>query len=213
MFAFALVGTAMAARWDASAIPYWVAPDVAVPGVADDVVEVQIDKSFETWQGVKCSDLHFPDEGRDEKAVFGDPPDGRNTVFVITKNWPGKKDAPFALNLDIDGEVIQEGDIALNAVDITFGVGGDGKPTYDIQSTLTHAIGLMLGLEESTVNGATMNPNMVGRSEGGDLDKSDEEALCALYPQTSDKDTGGPPSPSTQGKQCTRAEDCTDGFV
>jgi hypothetical protein len=212
MFAFALLGTAMAARWDAPAIPYWIAPDVAVPGVEDDAVQAEIDKSFEAWQGVDCSDLVFPYEGRNKDAVFGDPSDGRNTVFVVTKNWPGKKGDPFALALDIDGDVIQEGDIALNAVDITFGVGGDGKTTYDLQSTAAHAIGLMLGLEESTDNGATMNPNMVGRAEGGDLADSDEAALCALYPQPTDKGPEVPP-PSEQNDACTSAEDCTDGFV
>jgi hypothetical protein len=213
MFAFALVGTAMAVRWDALSIPYWVSTDVASIGVEDKVVEGEIDKSFETWQAVDCFDAVFPAAGRDKDGAFGDPPDGRNTVFVVTKNWPDEyKDSPFALDLEIDGSVIREGDIALNA-DFPFGVGGDGKTTYDIQSTVTHAIGLMLGLEETDDNGATMNPNMVGRTEGRDLDKdSDVPAICNLYPQTTGKDTGIP-TRSEQGDPCTRAEDCTDGFV
>jgi hypothetical protein len=210
MFAFALVAPAMAARWDALAIPYWVAPDVAVTGLEDPAVKIEIDKSFETWQGVPCSDLVFPDGGRNEDARFGDPPDGRNTVFVVAaKDWPVEwKDSPFAVELDTDGDVIREGDIALNA-DFPFGVGGDGKTQYDIQSTVTHAIGLMLGLPESTDNGATMNPNMVGRAKGGDLHDSDEEALCSLYPSA---DTGLLPL-SEQGDPCTKNEDCTEGFV
>ena len=218
MFAFALVGTALAgasARWEAPlAIPYWVASDVSSIGVDDKVVKGEIDKSFEIWQAVDCFDAVFPDAGRDKEGVFGNPPDGRNTVFVVAKkDWPAEwAGSPFALALDTDGNVIREGDIALNAA-FPFGVGGDGKTTYDIQSTVTHAIGLMLGLEETDDNGATMNPNMVGRTEGRDLDKdSDVPAICDLYPQTTGDDSGIPPH-SVQGDGCARAEDCTDGFV
>src|SRR4029453_13721432 len=105
-------------------------------GVEDKVVKGEIDKSFETWQAVDCFDAVFPDAGRDKEGVFGSSPDGRNTVFVgAKKDWRAAGGGPpFALDLDTDGNVIREGDIALNA-SFPFGVGGDGKTTYDIQST------------------------------------------------------------------------------
>ena len=56
-----------------------------------------------------------------------------------------------------------------------------------------------------------MNPDMIGRLAGRSLDKkSDWPALCDLYPLMTDT---GSPAHSQQGDLCTRAEDCTDGFV
>jgi hypothetical protein len=214
MFAFALVGAAIAgspASWSTFPIEYWVGADTAP--LDDEVVMDAIDNAVRTWQTAantekQCSDgVDFDFEGRDENVAIGDQ---RNTVFIVAKGWPYEAGVPLAVDIVTnDNGAIREGDIALNAEETQFAVGGDGEKTFDIESTVAHAIGLLLGLEKSTDNGATMNPMMVGRTQGRDLDESDVDALCSLYPTM---DTGGLPH-SEQGDHCTRNEDCTEGFV
>jgi hypothetical protein len=211
MFALALAGTAIAGappRWSDLSISYWVAADVAP--LDDAVVMDEIEKGFRPWDEVEedaCADIDFRLQGRDEDSAYS--ADGRNTVFVVAKDWPYEPELPLAVELVVKDGVIEEGDIALNAENYTFQVTGDGDAKFDIRSTVAHAVGLLLGLERSEVNGATMNALMVGRTEGRDLDDSDVAALCSRYPST---DTGLLPR-SEQGDHCTKNEDCTNGFV
>jgi hypothetical protein len=215
MFALALVGIAIGgapARWpdDAFPISYWVGADLGAAEVDDAKGMAAIARAFETWQAVDCFDAQFLFEGRIDDAAFGDPADGRNTVFFVGKDWPGDSLSPSATRVVADANVIREGDIGLNAEGFQFAVDGDGHVALDIESALTHEIGRLLGLDESEANGATMNPQMVGRPEGRSLETADLEAICALYGPSMDT---GIPMRTEQGDPCTRSEDCTDGFV
>ena len=223
MFAFALVGTAFGgtpARWpdDAFPIPYSVQADLGAAGLDDEAALFEIEQAFTVWEavtsdGVPCLPGAFDvSKERVKDAAFGDVPDQRNTVFVVVKGWPKKYEGEAtAVNLVSDADnVIVEGDIGLNAEEFPFTLEGHKHKTLDLQATVTHAVGHLLGLEDSKDNGATMNPLMVGRPQGRSLETSDEEALCALYPPAP-IDTGS--AHSEQGDECTRNEDCTDGFV
>ena len=216
MLASVLVGTAIAGappRWsdDAFPITYWVGADLGAAGLDDDAVLPAIGRAFEVWQAVDCLDASFVrSEKRVKDAAFGGA-DQRNTVFFVVKDWPTEyAGLPTAVELVTDENEILEGDIGLNAAEFQFAVEGDGIVAFDIQSTVTHAVGLLLGLEESSVKGATMNPEMVGRPGGQDLAQSDLDAICDLYAPTMDT---GIPARSEQGDPCTRSEDCTDGFT
>ena len=215
MFAFALVGTAFAGtppRWsdDAFPIAYWVGADLGAAGLDDHAALGEIAQAFERWQAVTCFDGSFLFSERVTDAAFGDPPDHRNTVFVVAKDWFGDP-SPSAVDLVIgDDNVIREGDIALNAVDFQFAVDGDGHVALDLQSALTHEIGHLLGLDDSDENGATMNPRMIGQPDGRSLETADLEAVCALYGTGIDT---GLPMRTEQGDPCAKNEDCTDGFV
>ena len=225
MFAFALVGTAIAGtpvRWPDAVFPisYGVQADLGAAGLDDAAALVEIEQAFVAWEavssnGVPCLPGVFQQsKTRVTDAAFGEPPDHRNTVFVVGKNWPHKyKGEPVAVKLVVEDDgTIREADIGLNdTTKLPFAVEGDGHKTLDLQSAVTHAVGHLLGLEDSDDNGATMNSEMVGKPLGRSLETSDEEALCARYPPPT-VDTSIPP-PSEQGDKCTRNEECTEGFV
>jgi hypothetical protein len=212
----ALVGAALAgepARWPDAEFPlsYWVGADLHAAGVDDGKAVAAIARAFQTWQAVECFDAQFVLAGRVEDTLYGDPADGLDVVYMVGAHWPGDPLMPSASRTVVgeDG-FIREADVALNAEGFRYSADGDGHAALDIESAVAHEIGRILGLEESVVPGATMNPAMVGQPDGRSLEESDVAAACALY--VSIGDTAGS-SRTEQGDACTRSDDCTDGFV
>jgi len=84
--------------------------------------------------------------------------DGINLITVATDNAAafGWSDSPGRTRVFYDSAgTIVEADVALNPNE-PFST--DGTPgTYDLESTFTHEVGHLLGLEHSVVIGATMN--------------------------------------------------------
>lgn len=115
--------------------------------------------------------------------------DGINLITVATDNAAafGSSDSPGRTRVFYDSAgTIVEADVALNPNE-PFST--DGTPgTYDLESTFTHEVGHLLGLEHSVVIGATMQPrqaknglfNLPAISQRT-LSEDDRAGLRALY--------------------------------
>jgi hypothetical protein len=115
--------------------------------------------------------------------------DGVNLITVSTENAAafGTSESPGRTRVFHDsGGAIVEADIALNptqlfSTDGTFG-------TYDLESTFTHEVGHLLGLEHSAIIGATMQPRQAKNGVYGlraftqrTLSEDDRAGARALY--------------------------------
>src|SRR5436309_4057020 len=115
--------------------------------------------------------------------------DGINLITVSTDSGPlfGSSDNPALTRVFYDSSgAIVEADIALNPHEL---FSTDGTPgTYDLESTLTHEIGHLIGLDHSAVIAATMQPRQAKNGMYGlpaftqrTLSNDDKIAARSLY--------------------------------
>jgi len=135
-------------------------------------------RALQHWAAV--ANIQFLETAASETAIS--PPnagDGVSLITVSTDNLAafGSSNSPGRTRVFYDsGGAIVEADIALNPAE-TFS--SDGTPgTYDLESTFTHEVGHLLGLEHSAVIGATMQPRQAKNGVYG-LPATTQRALSA----------------------------------
>ena len=115
-------------------------------------------RALQHWAAV--ANIQFLETAASETSIS--PPnagDGVSLITVSTDNLAafGSSNSPGRTRVFYDsGGAIVEADIALNPAE-TFSSDGTAG-TYDLESTFTHEVGHLLGLEHSAVIGATMQP-------------------------------------------------------
>lgn len=158
-----------------------------------------ISRSIETWQRIVGLELRNSASEKQSVSPSGLRGDGVSLITIAQTPanlglFPkGADDAAATTRVFFDRRrFVTEADIVLNpyqqfSTDGTFG-------TFDLESTLTHEIGHLLGLEHSNVLGATMYekygkngvlPNFGART----LSQTDISEARALYGNASEDDT------------------------
>jgi hypothetical protein len=166
-----LMGSAAAAaskyRWRKPVITIGVSTSISssAPNItANSDVVGAVEKSLATWQ--RIARIEFRQSSSVEQSVSTSLAQGDGvsllTIAATPENlqlFPNGLDDATALTkvfYDTRG-FITEADIVLNPY-LQFST--DGTPgTFDLQSTITHEVGHLLGLNHSEVIGATMNDN------------------------------------------------------
>lgn len=163
-----------------------------------------VERSFDTWQQVACSDFAFLGERTSARLIGYDwrtPEDNEN--LVIWRN--GDADDPvdqwhheygsIAMTTTTfnsrTGELL-DADIELNGVRFPFSACDPGSPgclvDYDVQNTVTHEIGHVLGLDhpDPAQPGASETTMFASAPRGEvkkrDLHPEDIEGMCFIYP-------------------------------
>lgn len=191
--------------WPAEAfpIPYEVASDLG-EDVDDTEALLAVQLAFETWAAVECAGVSFTYVGRADDATWG-VNDGRNVVFLYESGWPSEPALVSAPSLLSDGSTYVDVDIALNGQDWAWSTtDADGRTVMDVQSSVTHEVGHLLGLWHSTVSGATLNPAMDGNPDARSLEEDDVDGVCSLY----DLVRGD----GVLGDSCVESTDCVAGY-
>jgi len=115
-------------------------------------------RAFQHWAA--AADVQFFETTSSVQAISSQHAGDRiNLITVSSDNAAafGSYENPGRTRVFYDsGGAINEADIALNP-NVSFS--SDGTPgTYDLESTFTHEVGHLLGLEHSAILGATMQP-------------------------------------------------------
>jgi hypothetical protein len=170
-----------------SGVPYQLVRD-NVPFGSDG--ERAIHDSFAAWSRAS-STLDYRFDGYTAEGSVGK--DGRNVVFFIYGDWPYDS-AMAAVTFrwfDNRSGALLDTDIAFNAVDYPWTIGGPG---LDIQNSATHEVGHACGLGHSAVTEATMfGKTYAGETIKRTLHDDDLAGLAAIY------GSGAPPTSPSQG--------------
>jgi hypothetical protein len=189
-------------RWAKKTIPIALSSSLTFPNTsikAQSDIAGAIHRALATWSiAANINFAEFPSKAQSISAV--DHRDGVNliTVAATAENLAifGDEGSPARTRVfyDADTGEINEADIVINPY--PYSAGGapiefstDGTPgTYDLQSTLTHEIGHLLGLNHSSVIGATMNASQAPNGIFGlpaiserTLSESDRSAVKSIY--------------------------------
>jgi hypothetical protein len=189
-------------RWTKKAMPIAVSSSLTLPNAsitAGSDVAAAIHSALETWS--TAANINFIEVPSNLQSISpANRPDGINliTIAATSENLAifGNENSPARTRVfyDADTGEISEADIVINPY--LYSVAGapiefstDGTPgTYDLQSTLTHEIGHLLGLNHSSVLGATMNATQALNGMFGlpavserTLSESDIAAVKSIY--------------------------------
>lgn len=169
-----------------------------------------IEDSLAVWPRESCSDLSLPFSGETTVAPgfqTSNPGANRNvitltdTAEIYYNYFGGEELAITAVHYSpITGEIL-DADIIINTVDNDFSTGActpSGTPSgpYDLQNTLVHELGHLIGLDHPPNNPeATMHISAEAcETKKQSLLDDDIQGLCDLYPAGETGQTCGPPT-------------------
>ena len=166
--------------WAQRTVPFTM-DSAGTPDVPGEAAFDAIRASFHTWEA-SCSGLRFQDNGKAAGLTFAK--DGTNAVKWVESGWMHAVGALAITTTTYhcsDGSLV-DADIQLDGENFTFSASG-AATAADVQNTVTHEAGHLLGFAHSTDLESTMyasaNP---GETKKRDLTADDLAGLCTVYP-------------------------------
>ncbi len=179
-------GVARPLFWAAIEIP-WIIDDAGSADVAPSAATDAARASFATWDEVPCSYIAFRFDGAVRDApigyVFGGP--NVNTVKWLEQGWmqSARSIAVTLTTFDCNTGAIYDADIVLNGESFQFTTTPVDTSAADIQNTITHEVGHVLGFDHNPDPESTMYADApLGEIRKRDLTADDQAGLCAVYP-------------------------------
>ncbi len=191
-----------------TATVHWVLDEACSSDTDIAACEAAVRASFQTWDDVGCSYLAFAYDGRMKDAPLGYDRNGSNLNVVkwVEAAWPGGPDAQAITlaTIGCDSGKQLDADILINGTTSIFSASPQPPvDLVDIQNTLTHEVGHVVGFAHSPDPGSTMYAT--GEREETvkrDLTADDIQGLCDVYPLG--HEPGPEPEPS-DGCDCAAA--------
>jgi MYXO-CTERM domain-containing protein len=176
----AAVSNATLAQTLATAFATWIAPSATcTPGITP----IELSPTSATI-------IAEYRNGAPNENVFGFPDKWRHTT--------GETLALATLTFQADTGVVYDVDLEVNP-EVAWATGTTiPADAYDLQSALTHEVGHVLGFAHSTAAGSAMTPVYTpGTTSLRKLASDDEQAICAVYPNRTQRLAASGLVPST----------------
>jgi hypothetical protein len=182
-------GQAKPLYWNVLTVPY-VKDQAGTPDVTDESAFAAVDVSFQHWQDVACSYVSFQNNGKLANAPVGFSQGGSNVNVVkfIESDWThsARAIAVTLTTFDCNTGEIFDADIVLNGVNFSFTTSPMvGVPRADVENTVTHEAGHLLGFDHDPNPESTMYADApLGETRKRTLSEDDVTGLCHVYNET-----------------------------
>ena len=174
---------------------YWPDPCLEVyinergySGLEDNSEFDAIIASMKTWNEVDCSSvsLRYAGDTNLEITGYANEKPSVNVILFRESDWPypNRPVAYTAVTYNPNTGIIIDADIELNAEDYAFTTTPELESwKIDIQNTITHELGHVVGLDHPPLPEVTMFEHAgPGETLKRSLHEDDIEGLCTLYP-------------------------------
>jgi len=184
-------------HWPSAVVHYAIATDL--PGeLTQTGVQRAFADAFEAWASLPCRPFTTTFDGYDG-ALVADGGDGQNALVWIHAegDWLAQgfgvtELARTGVTHRVNSGEIIDADIQVNVAGFTYAEAPVCDPdAYDLQSTLTHEVGHLFGLDHATDPDSTM----AARTDPGEctkrtLSQDDIDGFCATYEPYAPADPG-----------------------
>jgi len=179
-------------KWEDIPIKYHIHKDCYKPIEREKCFEA-VTSAFKEWESPECTSLRFErgEDTEEAKASFNslDLKENKNIVVWIYNDWPYEPNGLALTTVTYDDKTgkIYDADIELNGYNYRFDVVTNPPSTYtDIQNTITHEIGHLIGLDHTFEPSSVMYPTArAGEIKKRELSQDDIDGVCEIYPVSS----------------------------
>ncbi len=186
------------------ALPVWWATDCVVVHLHEagseqfrlSEIERVLRASLGTWNDVDCSYMTLVYGGLTNEDRVGYNPysrDNANVVVFRDQGWTHSLGILGLTSVTMNRETgeIYDVDMEFNTEHYRFSMNASALTTVDLQNTMVHELGHVLGLDHSDVADATMYASApMGETKKRTLHADDIEGLCAIFPLAARAEVG-----------------------